>query len=100
MTKIIPIHTLITRKYQFVCIEEGLPLPDALTIFYNKYFDTYEICTLDELETRFRVLRNEFGHVIDEPTGDEDLDEELRQKYLFTHWTPAPVFSGEYWESE
>lgn len=97
MSKVIPLsYSLIVRKGEYVAKEDGLPLPDQLTIFYNQYTDSYEICTLDELEGNFRYLRNEFGELIDQSTDDPVLDTQLREKFLFTHWTPAPPFPGIY----
>jgi hypothetical protein len=98
MTKIIPLkmYKLITRDVVYTAAEEGLPPPDSLTTFYNKFTDEYRTCTLDQLEQNFRYVRSEFGDLIDESTGDDWVDFQLTQAFLFTHWTPAvPYFEEE-----
>ena len=67
------------------------PPSDLLCVFYNKFLDSYRVCTYDELEEEFRFIRNNFGDIMDDTTEDAYTDYYLAHCFHPTHWTFAPI---------
>lgn len=76
-------------------VEEDPPPADLLVIFYNIFLDEYRVTTLEKLEEDFKFIRTHFGDLIDEKTGDEEVDYQLSHTFHPTHWmvAPQPPFS-------
>lgn len=70
---------------------DDLPPQDLKCIFYNLFLDEYRICTIDKLEDDYRFIRDNFGDLIDEDTGNQTVDYYLKNTFHPTHWTIAPT---------
>lgn len=95
MTKIVKynfkyrLYTLNTKTVWFSFDDEPPP-PELPCIFYNKFLDDYRVSTFEQLEEDFKFVRQNFGDLIDESTGDSFIDYQLAHTFHPTHWTPRP----------